>query len=75
MIVGDSHRSNRLRTISNTASRADGRVVARRLSGAYLPPSHLATGRRWVAKLLKKWQGSSDSNRGPSVLETDALTN
>ena len=21
-----------------------------------------------------KWQGSSDSNRGPSVLETDALT-
>lgn len=22
-----------------------------------------------------KWQGSSDSNRGPSVLETDALTN
>ncbi len=21
------------------------------------------------------WQGSSDSNRGPSVLETDALTN
>jgi hypothetical protein len=22
----------------------------------------------------KEWQGSSDSNRGPSVLETDALT-
>jgi hypothetical protein len=21
-----------------------------------------------------EWQGSSDSNRGPSVLETDALT-
>lgn len=23
----------------------------------------------------EEWQGSSDSNRGPSVLETDALTN
>jgi hypothetical protein len=22
----------------------------------------------------EKWQGRSDSNRGPSVLETDALT-
>jgi hypothetical protein len=22
----------------------------------------------------EEWQGSSDSNRGPSVLETDALT-
>ena len=24
---------------------------------------------------MNVWQGSSDSNRGPSVLETDALTN
>ncbi len=23
----------------------------------------------------EEWQGSTDSNRGPSVLETDALTN
>lgn len=32
------------------------------------------TGMLKLAK-VRKWQGSSDSNRGPSVLETDALTN
>ena len=26
------------------------------------------------AAKAEEWQGSSDSNRGPSVLETDALT-
>ena len=28
----------------------------------------------WLAD-QEEWQGSTDSNRGPSVLETDALTN
>lgn len=30
---------------------------------------------RYADNVAGKWQGSSDSNRGPSVLETDALTN
>lgn len=36
----------------------------------------LAIGLRWWSlREPRGWQGSSDSNRGPSVLETDALTN
>lgn len=30
---------------------------------------------RYADTSAGEWQGSSDSNRGPSVLETDALTN
>jgi hypothetical protein len=31
--------------------------------------------RRTCGRDDEEWQGSTDSNRGPSVLETDALTN